>query len=418
VPVFNPVRQQAACGVAPPTDIISGARDSSLLLQNGGAVASGNVALTGVGYAPFSRQSGVGVLDLAITAAKRAAEDAGLALSEIDGISCFHEGDTALSRDLAAALGLPAVNWWLDSLAGGNYPCAAIGQAAMAVREGAARHVLVYRAMNGRSGRRMGQFRLDSPGGVRQFMLPYGFGSPPQVFGMLCSRFMYETGAGREALAAVAISQRHYAVNNPRAVFRTPLTRDEYLAGRPIAEPLTLFDCCQETDGACAVVVSEESAAASLRHPVIRVAAVSSGIGPGGRYPFDQYPDFTRSCLADMADGLFARAGLARADIDVAELYDAFTFEVLMQLEDVGFCGRGEAADFFDDSCGGVGSKLPINTHGGLLSEGYVQGLNHVCEAVLQLRGGCGVRQVEGARTALVTSLGFGSGSMMILARP
>jgi acetyl-CoA acetyltransferase len=356
-------------------------------------------------------------LDLALRASTEAIEDAGLSVHDVDGVICFHENDSALSRDLAAAAGLPVVRWWSDQLAGGNYPCAAVGEAAMAIAAGHARQILVYRALNGRSGHRMGRFRLDAPGGPRQFMLPYGFGSPPQVFGMLCRRYMHETGASREHLAAVAITQRDYARENERALRREPLSPDDYFAARVIAEPLSLFDCCQESDGACAVVVSDRAAAAGTAHAPITVAAVIGGVGHMGRYPFEQWPDMSRSWLGQRADELFARAGVRREDIDVAELYDAFTFEILMQLEDLGFCERGQGGQYVAEQGLGLASPMPVNTHGGLLSEGYVQGLNHVCEAVLQLRGAGGSRQVTDAQTALVTSYGFGSGSAMILVR-
>ena len=163
------------------------------------------------------------------------------------------------------------------------------------------------------------------------------------------------------------------------------------------------------------MVVSDRSVAPTTTRTPITVAAVIAGVGHMGRYPFEQWTDLTRSWLAPRADELFHRAGMERQDIDVAELYDAFTFEILMQLEGLGFCGWGEGGDYIDEHGVGPDAPMPINTHGGLLSEGYVQGLNHVCEAVLQLRGECGLRQVAGARTALVTSFGFGSGSAMIL---
>jgi acetyl-CoA acetyltransferase len=377
----------------------------------------GVTAITGVGYSEFTRSSGKTVLDLALRACLEAIEDAGLHPHQVDGLISYHENDSALARDVAASLGLPEVRWWSDVLAGGNYPCAAVGEAAMAISSGMARHVVVYRALNGRSGHRMGQFRIDEPEGVRQFMLPYGFGTPVEVFGMLCRRYMHESGSTRQQLSMVAIAQRAFAVSNDRAIRRAPLTTDEYFSARMIAEPLSLYDCCQETDGGCALVISPLELAGDQPHPPVTVAAVVHGAGYMGRYPFEQWPDMTSSSLGSRSEELFGRAGLGRQDIDVAELYDAFTFEVLCQLEEFGFCDRGDGGAYVENQGIGLGSALPINTHGGLLSEGYAQGLNHVCEAVLQLRGACGDRQVPGARTALVTAYGFGSGSAAILVR-
>lgn len=378
---------------------------------------AGRAAITGVGYSPFSARSGRTVLDLATEAISGAASDAGLGVHELDGLLCFHENDTALCREVAAALGLSTAGWWNDALAGGNYPCAMVGLATMAVDAGFANHVGCYRALNGRSGVRMGRFRVDDPGGVRQFMVPYGFGTPPQVFAMACRRHMHEFGTTQEQMGKVAMTIRHHASMNERATKREPLTMQQYMESRVISEPLRLYDCCQETDGACAVIVSSHDRARDLRHAPVDILSAVSSAGYMGRYPFDRWPDQTQSSLADQAGALFADAGLERSDIDVAELYDAFSFEIIMQLEELGFCERGAGGSYVDQIGIGLDSPLPINTHGGLLSEGYMQGLNHVCEAVLQLRGECGPRQVAGAATALVTSFGFGSGSALVLAR-
>jgi acetyl-CoA acetyltransferase len=373
-----------------------------------------DAAITGVGYTDFTRNSGRTVLELASSACGEAIADAGLRHADVDGIMCYHENDSALVRDVAAVLGLPRVRWYSDALEGGNYGCAIVGEAGLAAASGLARHVVVYRAMNGRSGLRMGEFGLHRADELRQFMLPYGHGSAPQNFAMVCQRYMHESGTTREQLARVAIGQREYARLNPRAIARDPLTLEAYLGARVIAEPLHLFDCCQETDGACAVVVSAGAAAAETPQPV-SIEALASGFSAGGRYPFDRMPDFTRSWLADAAPELFAAAGIQPTEVDVAEIYDAFTFEVAMQLEDLGFCARGEGGAYLAAHGVGLDAELPINTHGGLLSEGYVHGLNHVCEAVLQLRGKCGERQVEGAEVAVVTSFSVGAGSALVL---
>jgi acetyl-CoA acetyltransferase len=205
-----------------------------------------------------------------------------------------------------------------------------------------------------------------------------------------------------EDLGRVAIAQREFAVHNARAVMRTPLTMDEYLESRAIVEPLRLFDCCLETDAAVAVVVTAAARARDLARPPVLIAGAACG---GGHTLFSNgRGDLTTTAAADLAPRLYASAGLAPADVDVAELYDAFTPLVLLQLEDYGFAPKGEAAGLVADGVTAAGGRMPVNTHGGHLSEGYVHGLNHVAEAVDQLRGDAGTRQVLGAEVALSTA--------------
>jgi acetyl-CoA acetyltransferase len=370
--------------------------------------------ISGVGYTEFSANSGVSVLELATTACSRAFADAGLRPADVDGMITYHANDTALTRDVATALHMP-LRWWQDVLAGGTYSCASVGLAATLVEAGVARHVVCYRAMNGRSGKRIGRLGAEVRSGVNQFMTPYGFGSPPQVFAMVCRRHMFEYGTTKEQLGSVAIAMREHALGNERATRRSPLTMEDYLNARVIADPYGLFDCCQETDGACAVVVSAPDHASSLDKTPVAVKAFAHGGGAVSRLPFDGVADFATSFFTDLGPQLFERAQLSPADIDVAMLYDAFTFEVIMQLEDLGFCKRGEAGAFVADGQIGPGGSLPVNTHGGLLSEGYIHGLNHVVEAVEQLRGESGDRQVSGAQHALVTGFGFNAGSALVL---
>lgn len=263
----------------------------------------------------------------------------------------------------------------------------------------------------------MGRFRSGVVSGVYQFMAPYGFGSPPQMFGMMAQRHMTVFGTTKEQFGHVAITMREHASQNERAMRREPLTMEQYLGSRVIADPYSLFDCCQETDGAVALLVSAPEVAESLAHPPVYVEGVVHGGGSAPRMPFDRWTDYTESCFRRMGKELYAKTGLGPTDIDVALLYDAFTFEIIQQLEQLGFCGDGEGGAFVAEGRIRLGGELPVNPHGGLLSEAYIHGLNHSLEAVLQLRGDADVRQVPGAEVALVTGFGFVAGSLMILRR-
>lgn len=374
-------------------------------------------ALTGLGATRFSRDSGVSVARLALQACTAAIADAGLTRDDVDGLVCFHDNDSSPTRDVATALQLPALRWWSDASVGGNFACAAVAQAAMAIATGMARHVLVYRAMNGRSGKRMGQFGGGRSTGAYQFLAPYGFSTPAQIFGMFARRHMHEYGTTKEDLGHVALTMRAHAALNERAVMRDPLTMQQYLSARMIADPFSLFDCCQETDGAVALLLSPADESRDMPHPPVYVHAAVHGAGTSPRLPFDRWDDFARSCFSRLGDELFAKSAYERADVDVACLYDAFTFEILHQLEEIGFCKPGEAGGFVREGGIRLGGALPVNPHGGLLSEGYIHGLNHSLEAVSQLRGAAGERQVPDAEVALVTAYGFVSGGLMLLRR-
>jgi len=226
---------------------------------------------------------------------------------------------------------------------------------------------------------------------------------------------MHEFGTTRVQLGHVAVTERKHAALNERAVMREPLTMEDYLAGRVIADPYTLFDCCQETDGACAVVLTRSERAKSAPHPPVHLLGAVHGGGSVPRVPFDGWPDLSISAFPRLARELFTQARVTPSDIDVALLYDAFTFEVIQQLEDFGFCQRGEGGPFVEDGNIALSGTIPVNPHGGLLSEAYIHGLNHVIEAVQQLRMEAGSRQVAGAEIALVTGFGFCAGSAMVL---
>ena len=304
---------------------------------------------------------------------------------------------------LAQALGVRDLHWFLDHFGGGSVSHSIVGQAALAVHAGIADYVVCYRALNARSEFRMGGTGRPPAALVEtQYQAPYGYFTPPQQFAMATRAHMERHGTTHEQLGAVAVNQRAFAVENERALMRDPITLDDYLASRWVVEPLRLLDCCLETDGAVAVLLTSSERARDLRRRPVLISAAAWGSGQ--TLYSNQRPDPTRTAAADLAPRLFAMAGMGPQDMDLAELYDCFSYSVLVQLEDYGFCKKGEAGGFGESGATALGGSLPVNTHGGFLSEGYVHGLNHVTEAVSQLRGDAGARQGEAAEVALSTA--------------
>ena len=251
-----------------------------------------------------------------------------------------------------------------------------------------------------------------------EFERTYGNTVAGQHFAHAARRHMHEFGTTSEQLGAIALAMRGHAQLNPKAVMHgKPMTLDDYLASPMLADPYRFFDCCLETDGAAAVVVTSAERARDLATSPVRILAAASG----QPYPADEITnrrDIFRTGLTIAAPEAFGKAGVTPADVDFAMIYDCFTFEVLQQLEEVGFCKRGEGGPFVEGGRIELGGELPVNTHGGLLSEAHVLGMSHIVEAVRQLRGGLGERQVEGADLGVVTGWGdFGDGSLALLAR-
>ncbi len=374
-------------------------------------------AIAGVGYAPFSRGSGRSVLSLATEACRAAVDDAGLIRSEVDGIATFMVmHDSVPAQAVATTLALPSVRFSVDADLGGQAPCYLIGLAAMAVETGRARNVLVYRALNGRSGSRVGTMQFHGMGA--QFRYPIGYDAYMMYVGMWAQRFLHETGQGEEDMASVAISQRRYAMDNERAVRRRPLTLDEYLSAPHVVHPFRADDCTVEVDGACAVLVTSLERARSLRHPPAVVASASYRAGPRPGLDIGDpllWDDYTRNYTSHLRDDLFGVAGLAPADVQVAQIYDCFTSTVLIGLEGLGLCERGGSGSFVRAGATALDGALPTNTNGGLLSEGYLHGMNTVAEAVLQVQGRGGGRQAPRHEVCAVTSGALMDGSAMIL---
>lgn len=358
-------------------------------------------AIAGVGSTEYSKNSGVSTLTLALRAITAALDDAGLAIGDVDGVACHRVGDSVQAAIVAEALGIEDLRFYVDQFGGGSASHSIVGQAALAVATGQAETVVCWRAINARSGFRMGGTGRAAPDTVEfQYQVPYGYATPPQQFAMVAQAAMHARGITAEDLGAVAIAQRAHAARNPRAMMRTPLDLDQYLASRWIVEPFRLFDCCLETDAAVAVVVTSAERARDLRQVPV---TISGAVWGGGQMLVSNQRDFTPSAAARTSSRLWAQAGVGPDDIDVAEIYDAFTPLVLIQLEDYGLVADGESGAFVRAGETGLGGRLPVNTHGGHLSAGYVHGLNHLEEAVLQLRHACGDRQVEGAEVALST---------------
>ncbi|MGW5385774.1 thiolase C-terminal domain-containing protein [Nocardia sp. NPDC003963] len=359
-------------------------------------------AIAGVGWTPYSRNSGVSTLELALRAITSALEDAGLQRSEIDGLVTHSVGDAVPASAVAHCLGVDDPHFLLDVTGGGSMSTAVVGAAAMAVATGQAEVVVCWRALNARSEFRMGGTGRAAPTLVEfQYQVPYGLVAPPQQYALVARSYMDRSGATSEDLGRVAVTQRSHARLNPRAMMTAPLSMEQYLESRYISDPLRLYDCCLETDAGVALVVVSAERARDLRKAPVLISAATTGGGhslfSGGR------TDYSTSAAYEMAPRLYARAGIGPEEIDVAELYDAFTPLVLMQLEDYRLTPRNEAPAMVASGATSLTGSLPVNTHGGHLSEGYVHGLNHVVEAVLQLRGDAAGRQVPDARTALCT---------------
>ncbi|WP_063129746.1 thiolase C-terminal domain-containing protein [Nocardia fusca] len=374
-------------------------------------------AIVGIGATEFSRRSGRSVASMAAEAGLAAIADAGLRPEDIDGV-VRSDYDTVHHNDIGHWLGLAGLKFWGISGTAGSSPCAMIGQAVAAIVSGQATNVLVYRALNGRSGLRYGKgTAIQQSGGARyvggngtldEFFLPYGMMAPGQLYAMLARRHMIDYGTTSDDLASIAMTIRRRANANPAAMMaQKPMSRDDYHASRMIADPLRLFDYCLETDGACAVVVTSAERAADTPQPIVLVRAVTQGAVPemqGGKvFPALMRPSIMETPSKYVGDELYRRAGIGPADIDVAQIYDCFTITVLLQLEDYGLCPRGEGGRFASSGAIDIEGQVPINTAGGNLSEGYIHGMNHIVEGVRQLRGRS-TTPVPGAETCLVTS--------------
>lgn len=389
------------------------------------AALADRTCIVGIGETEYTRHGGITdrtEFQLCLEAIGKAAADAGIEVADIDGF-CSYGYERHEPVQVQAALGIPELRFSNMVWGAGGGGCSgAVMNAALAVHAGICKYVVVYRSLCQGQHERYGHFRERPAGG--QYMAPFGLMSPAQMVALPFRRHMHVHGSTAEQLSHVAVAFREHALRNPRAVRHgQPLTLEQHRTARMIADPFRLHDCCLETDGACALIVtSAERGRDGAARPVRILAAAQAsgmgwGLGPMGSHnmPIEDYHSTNSKALGR---ALFGMAGIAPRDLDCAQIYDAFTGIVIMALEDFGICAPGEAGPFVEaGNLRWPHGKLPSNTSGGLLSEGYVHGLNLVTEGVRQMRG-ASTAQVDDARTCLVTSGGAaGHKSALILAR-
>lgn len=370
-------------------------------------------AIVGIGQTEFSKDSGRSELQLAAEASLAAIKDAGLTPADIDGMATFTL-DTSDELLLMRALGIPEINFWSRGPHGGAASNTTVMQAAAAVASGAAKYVLIWRAFNERSGRRFGQPQDPGTTFGWNWYLPFGLDTPAKIYSLTFQRYMDAYGLTNEDFGHYPVVARKHAATNPKAWFyERPITIDDHQNSRWIVEPiLRLLDCCQESDGGVAMIVTSAERARDLPHTPATIRAITDSQLIHGHVMFNYYlDDHTRydECYR-AAERLWEISGLRPADMDVATIYENFSPIVFMQLEGYGFCGPGEARDFILDGQIEFGGQIPTNPHGGLLGEAYIHGVNNILEGVRQIRGDA-ANQVENAKHVLVAG---GRGGMIL----
>jgi acetyl-CoA acetyltransferase len=371
----------------------------------------GKTAIAGIGQTEFSKNSGRSEMRLAVEAISAALADAGLQPADVDGYCAFTmENNPAI--EINRYLGGGELTFFSRIHYGGGAACATVLQAALAVASGLADTVVCYRAMNERSMQRFGAGVQDRPpiptaeNAHFGWHSPYGLLTPASWVAMSARRYMHEYGASSEDFGRVSVADRKHAATNPAAWFYgKPITLADHQRSRFIVEPLRLLDCCQESDGAVAVVVTSLERARDLRQKPAVIAAAAQGASREQQMMTGYYAREITGLpeMGLVARQLWAQSGLGPADIQTAVIYDHFTPFVLVQLEEFGFCGRGEAKDFLREGHAEIGGRLPINTHGGQLGEAYIHGMNGIAEGVRQVRGSA-VNQVKDVRHVVVTA--------------
>ena len=370
-----------------------------------------DTAIVGIGATEFSKDSGRSELQLAAEAVREALSDAGLSPSDVDGLVTFTM-DANAEVAVARELGIPSLSFFSRIGYGGGAACATVQQAAMAVATGMASVVVCYRAFNERSGNRFGRVQAaaaaapTSSGLDNAWHYPMGLGTPAASVAMFARRYMHTYGATSEDFGRVAVADRRHAATNPKAWFHNrPITLEDHQNSRWIAEPLRLLDCCQESDGAVALVVTSAARAADLPHRPAMIAAAAQGSAQD-QFTMNSYYRADLTGLPEMgvvAEQLWRQSGLGPSDMSVAVLYDHFTPFVLVQLEELGFCPRGEARHFIADGALELDGRLPTNPHGGQLGEAYIHGMNGIAEGVRQLRG-TAANQIDTVSSVVVTA--------------
>lgn len=373
-------------------------------------------AIVGIGQTAFGKGFEQSEEYLACAAIKAALDDAGIGAGEVDGL-CSYTYQVAEEEEIARDLGLGDLTFFSRTPAGGGAGCGTVGHAAMAIATGQANVVVAYRSRK-RSAKSSRLWMGTPPRVTRRemWLSPFGVVRPADEAAMIMRRYMHEFGATREHLANIALAIRAHANRNPAAVmFNKPLTREQYFAARWISDPLCLFDCCLETDGALAVVLVSAQRARDCKQPPAYVHAFGQGLSRGSSMMFGYFgedPFLTQATAC--AQQLWRDSDFKPKDVKVAQIYDAFTPEILLSLEGFGFCGRGEAAAFTEGGALQLGGRLPINTSGGGLSEAYLHGFNLVLEAVRQVRG-TSTAQVANVDCSFVSSSdGVPTGALLL----
>ena len=384
------------------------------------------VAVTGIGQSEISRGSELSALRLTVDACKAAVQDAGLSLKDIDGVVTYPgtgDGGAGFApvgvHDLRLALGLE-LSWYCAPSMESPGQMSALFAAIHSIVSKAARHVLVFRTTAEASARKRARNAMAWGGanervsGMWQWAVPFGSHSPAPWYAMYATRYMHDHGLTEAQLGAVAVHARHMASLNPAAVYRDPITLDDYLASRVIASPLRLYDCDVPVDGATAFVLSRREEAIDMPNPVLRFDAIGSASPAGGvRQPTDM-SSFDAEATAAM---MWSRTDLTPKDVDVAQIYDGFSILTLHWLDALGLCPKGQAGAFVEGGERiGLNGELPMNTSGGQLSAGRLHGFGHTHEACMQLWGRGDGRQVPGdPRVALVCNGAYGLGCLLLV---
>jgi acetyl-CoA acetyltransferase len=374
-------------------------------------------AVSGIGETEYVRGSGKSPIVMQMEASLKACADAGISPKDIDGVIPY--GGAVVAEDFITNFGIQDLRFSATTPMGGASPVASVQCAVAMVAAGICKHVLIPLGRDGWSGARIGsrvqqmpQFKV-----IGEFEMPMGAIAPAQLYAPMARRHMELYGTTSRQLGSIAVSTRQHAILHGNATMTKPITIEDHQNSRMISDPLRLLDCSLESDGGAAVIISSAERARDLRQRPVYIMGVAEG-HPDSPSAITQRPDLTRLGVAKAAPKAFAMAGVTHADIDVAEIYDCFTYIVMCQIEDLGFCKKGEGGAFVENGALGLGGRLPVNTHGGLLSQAHMAGINHVVELTRQLRGEGGKTQVADAEIGLVTGYGdMGDGSVAIMRR-
>jgi acetyl-CoA acetyltransferase len=373
-------------------------------------------AIVGIGETTYSKNSGMTEATLHMTAVKKCLEDSGLKASDIDAV--MPQTGSSIAEDYINNLGMTDCKYTTTVHMGGASTVTAVQSAVMAVEAGVANYVLVVQGRNGSSGGRVSSGTVANAGGpmrqMAEFEQPYGSYVPMQWYAPMARRHMHEYGTTSQQFGAIAVATRKHAMMNGNAMMTKPITLEDHQNSRMMADPFRLLDCCLQTDGAAAIIVTSLERARDLKTKPAVILGVAEG-HPDTPTSITQRPSMTKLGLAKAAPRAWAMAGVKPEDCDGAEIYDCFTYTVLCQLEDAGFCKKGEGGAFVEGGRIEIGGEFPVNTHGGLLSQGHIQGMNHIVEGVKQIRGSSPV-QIKDAKLIAVSGYGdFGDGALMIL---